>query len=140
MITTTEGQKDLASAEKFGRVYLAGGTSVVSSAVEAAIGEKAVRLAGSSRYETSARIAGEFTDGSMASFAGTAIASGNDSSFADALAGASLQGKKPAPIILADGTAGAGIELMKKKGTDDFTILGGAGAVSYETASAADRG
>jgi putative cell wall-binding protein len=132
--------EDLASAEKFGRVYLAGGTSVVSSAVEAAIGEKAVRLAGSSRYETSARIAGEFTDGSMASFAGTAIASGNDSSFADALAGASLQGKKPAPIILADGTAGAGIELMKKKGTDDFTILGGAGAVSYETASAADRG
>ena len=79
-------------------------------------------------------------DAAMASFAGTAIASGNDSSFADALAGASLQGKKPAPIILADGTAGAGIELMKKKGTDDFTILGGAGAVSYETASAADRG
>jgi len=132
--------KDLSYAKQFSKVYIAGGTSAVSAAVQSEIGAAAVRFDGADRYQTSAKIAAAFAGGSTSLYSGTAFTTGKDSSFADALTAAALQGGKPAPILLVDGTSGAGFDLVKqvfkKSGVTSVTILGGNAAVPAETAAA----
>lgn len=131
---------DLSYAKGFAKVYIAGGESVVSSDVQSQIGTSAVRFDGKDRYETSAKIASAFAGGSDSHYNGTAFASGMDGAYADALTACAMQGNKPAPILLADGDSGAGIDLVKQafrtSGVTSITILGGNAAVSAKTAAA----
>lgn len=132
--------KDLSYVKQFSKVYIAGGTSAVSAGLQSEIGAAAVRFDGADRYQTSAKIAAAFAGGSTSYYSGTAFTTGNDDNFADALTAAALQGGKPAPILLVDGTSGAGFDLVKqafkKSGVTSITILGGNAAVPAKTAAA----
>jgi|GEM_PF-1891568 len=97
----------LSYARKFSKIYVVGGTSVVSTGTEALLGGNAERLAGNDRYETSVKIAEKFASsgGTLYSaygnrcrlssyFNNTAFASGRTEQFADPLVGGMLQARQ----------------------------------------------
>ena len=110
------------------RIYIVGGTSVISSNVEntlKSITSDITRLGGANRYETSIKIAQHFNlDTDTAT-----IASGR--SFADALSGTAVAIKNNSPIILTDGKE---VSLQKKyidsTPIKNLYILGGTSVVS----------
>lgn len=83
------------------RIYIAGGTGVVTSAMQKSIanGRAVTRYAGADRYETSARISDGIFSGASR---GTYLAYGLG--FADALTGAAAAGVEGSPLLLARDT------------------------------------
>jgi putative cell wall-binding protein len=136
----------LAIAKTATKVYILGGTSVISSATEttlkaAVTGTDAVkRLAGDTRYDTSAAIAKEFATAQLLNK--VTYASGLDSHFPDALVGGMLAGKNNVPLLLVDGTSGAGFDYtkntvsLKTSSCKDIYFLGGIKSVTAETVAA----
>ena len=117
-----------------GRIVILGGTSVVSTQVAARLAATApiTRLAGASRYETSAAI-------SAASFAAHVpvlyIASG--ANFPDALSGASVAGRDGAPLLLVTATSipsAIQVEINRLQ-PGRIVILGGTSVVSTQVAA-----
>lgn len=128
----------LVKANSFSRVYIVGGEGAVSREIEEAVQVPVSRFSGEDRYATSALIAEHFSHESGTSFNNTGLASGNDLHFADALIGCMLEGQKKAPIILADGTSGAGFDFIRQNYVADSSVkhlyaFGGTGAISDET-------
>lgn len=115
------------------KVYIVGGTGVVSSAVEAAIQALGVseieRLSGANRYITAREIADEAV-ALGASTAEAFLVRGDD--FADALAVSSIAAQEKVPVLLTT-TATLHTEargFLTATGTDDVYIAGGTGVVS----------
>jgi len=105
-----------------GRVYILGGTSAVSSAMESALdGLKVRRLAGNNRYETNLKIleAAEVGDSAIL------VCTGNN--FADSLS-ASASGK--AILLVKDALTDAQAAFIKENSDNRFYILGGTAAVT----------
>ncbi len=114
-------------------IVIAGGTSVVSSAVEAALNAlpfapTVIRKAGADRYETSR----EVTAYAFESAANAFIATG--SNFPDALAASAAAAHVGAPVVLVPGTSaavdGPTLDLFTSLGVSDVFIAGGTGVVS----------
>lgn len=132
----SNGELDQASLEAikkggFTRVLLVGGTGVVSDSVKDAIGSgvEVKRLAGNSRYETSATVASFCLNEGM-SVDGMAVAYGGN--FPDALAGGALCGSTNSIIMLAeDGSDFVSPVLAGNKwDIHQAYVLGGEGVVS----------
>lgn len=147
----------MAIAKTFKQIYILGGTGVVSTDTESSLravsGITVSRLGGEDRYQTSVAIAVAFTsieNGSDLNH--TVYASGADGHFADALVGGMLAGRqnqnaetlqyKAAPILLIDGTSGAGFDFTRYNYTNpDYGIsmlyfLGGTSALTDTTKAA----
>ncbi len=132
----SNGELDQASAEAiskggFTRVLIVGGTGVVSDSVKDAIGSgvEFVRLAGSTRYETSAKVASFCLDEDM-SVDGMAVAYGGN--FPDALAGGALCGSTNSIIMLAEDGSDLVSPVLASNKWDihQAYVLGGEGVVS----------
>lgn len=115
------------------KVYIVGGTGVVSPAVEAAIQALGVseieRLSGANRYITAREIADEAV-ALGASTTEAFLVRGDD--FADALAVSSIAAQEKVPVLLTT-TATLHTEargFLTTTGTDDVYIAGGTGVVS----------
>ena len=119
-------------SNKIKTVYIVGGAGVVGSGVEAqlkALGVTSViRLAGTDRYDTSAKVATQF----KASFTSSvSVATGTE--FADALTGGVLSAKLKIPMLLLDPSKGAspGEKAYAKALTaPKVYVYGGTGALS----------
>lgn len=118
---------------KASTVFIAGGTGVVRSQIEAAAKRlkgvsKVSRLAGSDRYETSAAI----NDASFGSASSAYLATGT--SFPDALAGAALAGAKHAPLYVSMTSCipKATLTSITDLGVSKVTLLGGTGALTAD--------
>lgn len=104
---------------------IVGGPTAVSESVSnelKAQGASVKRLAGSDRYETNQKVV-EYADSNGHS---TFVATGQD--FADALTGSVLAGKTDSNIILtrnSERIMNRQIDLAKRKGYTQFTLLGG---------------
>jgi putative cell wall-binding protein len=115
------------------KIYVLGGPSAVSDAAFAqldALGD-AVRLAGTNRYATAARVAQEVITVLGSAYGGQALmATGVD--FPDALAAAPLMYAKDMPLVLVDAKGAFSLPA----GVTSVRIVGGNGAVpaSVETA------
>lgn len=107
-------------------IYIAGGTGVISDNVLNAIkGYNVVRLGGSTRYDTSLKIANYFQN----EFSNTvSIATG--SNFPDALAGSILSAKESAPILLVNSSLSSYNNYLTNKKINKYIIYGGTGVVS----------
>jgi putative cell wall-binding protein len=125
------------------KVYILGGTSAVSSTVEAqlvaATGNPATRLAGTNRYSTSTSIA-DFEKNTL-SFPVTSALLATGENFPDALAAGPLGGQRKAPAILtASGTLSteASTWLDANSTTlNTITAVGGTAAVADSVLAAA---
>ncbi|WP_084620717.1 cell wall-binding repeat-containing protein [Agromyces italicus] len=112
------------------RIYIAGGTAVVSTGVETALRRIAPtkRLAGAERYSTAQAI----VDASFTSADHAVIATGR--TFPDALAATGAAGSRRAPVLLVDGRSprvGAPtVATLRRLGVRSVTITGGASVVS----------
>ncbi|GAB3126738.1 cell wall-binding repeat-containing protein [Glaciibacter psychrotolerans] len=111
-------------------IRIAGGTAVVSSAIEAGLksvsGVKSVkRLAGNDRYATSVTINSTAFGSSSTSY--LAVGTG----FADALAGAALAGRDSAPLYVVPNNCvpDAALSAMTSAGSIRTVLLGGTGAL-----------
>ncbi len=123
------------------RVVIAGGSGVVSPAVEAQVevllpGADVVRDAGSDRYDTSRKIAARAFPAGVTTTA--FIATGMN--FPDALSASAAAGVAGAPVILVNGS-GTGIDaatetLLTSLGVEKVFIAGGTGVVSPAVANA----
>ncbi len=118
------------------KIYVIGGLSAVSSTVESQL-HTAVpsvpveRIAGKTRYETSAEILARFF--SDRSFSRAFVATGRN--FPDALSAAAAGGAIGAPVLLVNGTGDRGLEprvleFLNARGIIDLAIVGSNGAVS----------
>lgn len=114
-------------------VVMAGGTSVVSAAVqqqvEAALPAAVVRRDnGANRYETSRLIAERAFTTATTAFIATGL------NFPDALSASAAAGGLDAPVILVNGKAttldAATLELLTDLGVETVTVVGGTGVVS----------
>lgn len=110
------------------KVYIVGGTGVISSETEKklkGISKDVVRLGGYTRYETSLAIAEQFNSNSK----NVTIASGFD--FPDALSGAYLACKNDSSILIVnESNTALQKEYIDKYNKDNILVLGGIGAVS----------
>jgi len=111
-----------------------GGTGAVNANVEAALnatlGTKAARLAGSNRYETSTMVANRYFPGNINALI---IASGK--TFPDGLSGGPVAEAYDAPLLLvADNAYDHAVSLFKNKGARTLVVMGGTGAVSKKVA------
>lgn len=110
--------------------YVIGGTAAVSDAVIKDL-PGVIRLAGAGKYETNAIVVDTFKADAALNLNSVFIASGEDASLIDSLAGAALAALKGAPIIFTDGK-----DISKIKQSIDNTkyenvvILGGTAVVS----------
>ena len=115
------------------RFHIVGGTGAVTSAVESELkqyGKVRERIAGSNRYETSAKIAERF----FTSAEKIVVAYGKN--YPDGLSGGCLAYALKAPLILAESNntaAGYGAEIAGKFGCDRFVVLGGPALITHET-------
>ncbi len=121
------------------RIYVLGGTGVVSAAVAAQLDAYTVgpvtRLAGANRYVTGAAIVRAFWTRSATGYAATGTG------FADALAGGAAAGRAGVPMLLVEGGSvplPTGQEILRL-GPRGLTILGGTGAVSSGAETALKR-
>ena len=114
------------------KVYIVGGTSVVSPEVEAqlsAAGITVERIAGQTAYDTSAKLATKLIALGM-SANNMAIATGWG--YTDALAGAALCGKQNSVMVLADNTNQTAINdvvAANKNAIQNYYIFGGTSVV-----------
>ena len=114
------------------KVYIVGGTSVVSPEVEAqlsAAGITVERIAGQTAYDTSAKLATKLISLGM-SANNMAIATGWG--YTDALAGAALCGKQNSVMVLADNTNQTAINEVvaaNKHSIQNYYIFGGTSVV-----------
>jgi len=122
-------------------VVIAGGTSVVSSAVqqqvEAALPSAVVRRdSGANRYETSRLIAERAFTTATTAFIATGV------NFPDALSASAAAGGLGAPVILVNGAAttldAATLDLLTDLGVETVTVVGGTGVVSAGIETALD--
>ena len=111
------------------RIYVLGGTAVVSEFVRGALDQyttgPVARLAGANRFATTAVVARTFWVKSSAY-----VANGNG--FADALAGGAIAGKVGQPMLLVDGPGvplATGQEILRL-GSRTLVMLGGTGVIS----------
>jgi len=136
----------LAVAGNFTKAYVLGGTSAVSANAFAqlkdAVGSTPKRLSGNDRYETSVAIAKEFFENQGGSLDLTCFASGYDENYPDALAAGMLAGKYSAPVLLINGTSGAGFDYVAENYTladnevEGLYFLGGTFAMPQATINA----
>ena len=127
---------DLLDALGTAKVFIAGGSGVVSSAIEASLvrhfgGSQVTRLAGTNRYDTAVAINNEFFESSSAVY--LAVGTG----YADALAGAALAGADASPLYVVPGECvpAAVITAIRDLGATRVVLFGGAGALSAAVAS-----
>jgi putative cell wall-binding protein len=114
------------------KVYIIGGTGVVSSAVEVQAAQltsldqgNIVRIGGQDRYETALAAAKYFNE------AGGSLCLATGNNFPDALAGSVYAAKHNAPILLVDGSlSNSLIEYVKARNLNGITLFGGEGAVT----------
>ena len=125
------------------KAYILGGTSAVSSSVEASLVAKlgaanVVRISGANRYATANAVATKVISLKGAAFDGKAFFA-NGANFPDALAAAPLAAAKGWPIYLVDP---ASTTVAVNAAVTDAVVLGGTSAVSsgYETALVAEFG
>lgn len=113
-------------------VYIVGGTSAVSQAVEDAVNTKATsctRIQGENRYETSRRVLTTFNYSLLATSSTACFASGTD--FPDALTGSSIAGLYNSTVLLVDKNDYKDqTDLVHNKGIKNNYIFGGNSAVS----------
>ncbi len=116
-------------------VMIVGGTGVISTDVEDALGTlcKPVRISGSNRYATALALAASFADG-VSEFC---LATGTD--FPDAITGAVLAAKKGTGILLVQGTAATPPAIVQdylvEEQIEAVTLFGGTGVISAAMAS-----
>ena len=121
------------------KVYIVGGTSVVSPEVEAqlsAAGITVERIAGDTAYDTSAKLATKLISLGM-SANNMAIATGWG--YTDALAGAALCGKQNSVMVLADNTNQTAINdvvAANKQSIKNYYIFGGTSVVGDSATNA----
>ena len=114
------------------KVYIVGGTAVVSPEVEAQLQEAGIaveRVAGNTAYDTSAKLATKLISLGM-SANNMAIATGWG--YTDALAGAALCGKQNSVMVLADNTNQTAINdvvAANKQSIKNYYIFGGTSVV-----------
>ena len=127
----------IAAIKKAGyeKAVIVGGTAAVPQKVEGQLRDGGAaditRLAGSTRYDTSAKIAKfELKSGTGFTPNCTLLATGRN--FPDALAAGSLAGKRMAPLLLVDpGASQASAFMSSFKGdVSQVTVVGGTSAVS----------
>ncbi len=119
---------------------IVGGTAAVPSSVESqlkTIGISSIkRLAGSTRYETSAEIVRhELSSGLGFKMNGVLLATGEN--FPDALAAGPLAGKRTVPLLLVDGSGNAASSFLKSYSSSISygNVVGGPAAISNSTAT-----
>lgn len=114
------------------KIYLAGGTAVISSAIKAQLEQTYVvtRLAGIDRYGTSVAINTLFAPPNTTVY--LAVGTG----YADALAGAALAGANDAPLFTVPGTCvpTAVLDALDTLGATDITLLGGTAVLTLPVA------
>ena len=125
--TLSDAQKEFLAGVT-GKIYIIGGESAVPETmvaqIEAASGKKAERIAGSSRYETSVKIAEKFLGGAESAVVAYA------STFPDGLCGGPLAYAVGAPLILTkDGKSEAPAYTTGNNITSGY-VLGGDGLIS----------
>jgi len=110
--------------------YVIGGTAVIPDAEVKSL-PGVIRLAGAGRYETNAIVVDTFKSDAALNSNSVFIASGENASLIDALAGAALAALKGSPIIFTDGKD---ISKIKKSINtakyENIVILGGTAVVS----------
>lgn len=124
------------------RIYLLGGTSVVSESVETALRAlvpDVVRLGGRTRYETSAIVGNEAVTTARAngrSVDAAFVATGED--FPDALAASPLSAHTARPVLLTDPSALSSetLSVIKELGLTKVTVVGGENSVAPAVDSA----
>jgi putative cell wall-binding protein len=126
---------DLLSAIGVSRVYIAGGTGVVTSAIENALSAwlgtgSVVRLAGSDRYRTANAVNLERFPTAATFY----IASGEE--FADALGAAPVAAIRSVPLYVTPSSCmpRALVDHIISAGATQVVVIGGIGAVSAEAA------
>ncbi len=136
----TQETKQAIAEGGFDTVVIAGGDQVVSEdtenelASDVASDAKVVRLAGGTRYETSAKVATWCAENGLG-YSNVSIASGED--FADALTGGALCGSRNSVMMLvgkSEEQAAPATEVLKANAAsmESVSVLGGSAAVSDE--------
>jgi putative cell wall-binding protein len=132
----------LAVAEKYSKVYIVGGTGVVSQSIEDTIrasGRTVQRIFGADRYGTSVEIAKEFADSAGTGYNNTLIANGEN--FPDALVGGMYGAMLGVPVLLVNSKDMNGLSFQFIRstfpgaGATHLYVLGGTAAVSDAAAS-----
>lgn len=124
--------KEQLSKIKPSKVYIVGGTGVVTTTVETEIKQllpsaEIIRLAGTSRYETSMNLYKHFNLDSK----NILLVSGKD--FPDALSGSQLAAKLNTSMVLCDeDNLDSQQEEFNKKSIENFYLLGGTGALTSD--------
>jgi YVTN family beta-propeller protein len=115
-------------------IYIAGGTSVISSTVRnqlAATGATVVRLSGANRYETSRAVVSAFFD-EPSGYSDLYLVTGRN--FPDALSAGAAASVNGMPMLLVDGSAStlpsATLALMDDLQPDRVILVGGTGVMS----------
>jgi len=134
-----KGTQDYLTSKQPKQVYIAGGTSVVSSAVESQIqsilpNSKIKRFAGQDRFDTASLAYNQFAMKPLTIY----VASGLN--YPDALSGTTLAAQNGDPILLIDpstplvpdSVAAYLSQLYKDGASPNVTALGGSGAVPTE--------
>ena len=116
-------QTSLNLAKQFDRVILLGAGGTIATDVEDALGEKALRIGGNDRYETSAAVAYHF----LSAYAGNkttqaVFAPGKTANFPDALAAGPLAGSLGMPVVL---VGDAGLSEQEKEVLSFASAFGG---------------
>lgn len=125
--------KDTLNRGNFSDIFILGGTSAVSSAVERDIRTNTTsriqRIQGRTRYETSLNIARNFMK------AGDQLILATGDNFADALAGGALAGKLNFPLLLVDNNSLGTVDNIHSvyPSANSLTVLGGKNAVHTRT-------
>ena len=98
-----------------------------------------IRLAGTTRYETNAKVVDNFRADTSLNFNNIFIASGENENLIDALAGAPLAASKGAPIIFVHDNINSVVNTLLKSivtGTTNIIELGGTSAVTAAATNA----
>jgi putative cell wall-binding protein len=115
------------------QLYVVGGTSVVSSKLQAKLATTAAvtRLSGANRYATSVAVGNAFYPSSS----NAVIASGLN--FPDALVGSVLSGGLQAPLYLSTATCMPSIVVseLQRVGATSLTLMGGTAGLSANVAA-----
>ena len=109
-------------------IIIAGGTAVMSEAAEAQLAELAtvLRLAGDTRFGTAAAVSAHFAQ------PGGTVVIATGESFADALAGGVLAGRRDAPVLLVQGNGVPDVTAaeIQRLAPSDVIVMGGTAAVT----------
>ncbi|PLS28815.1 cell wall-binding repeat-containing protein [Bifidobacterium parmae] len=121
----------------FNRVVIVGSNTVVSDAVASqvrSLGISVTRLGGSTRYDTSVKVANWIMSTGEFDATGAAFASGEN--YPDALAGTSLAGGVAIPLLLVKDSSSPSISWARGRGLKITILFGSQLAISGSTASA----